>query len=108
VEQMSTMGFLMDSFLAFCPLVFTHRGFFDAGASGSLDFALRFFERSDKVDFNKWHLREVVTVAGAEGRTYSEARMWDESGKMIASMTQQCILRPPLQKPNGGDASSKL
>jgi len=57
-----------------------------------LDFALRVF--SNDVDFSAWHFKEMKTSVGAEGRTYSEARMWDENGSMVASMTQQSILRP--------------
>lgn len=93
-EHVGAIAFLMDAFLSFSPLVFTHRTFFDAGASGSLDFAFRIFERDDKIDFTKWHVREVVTVAGGEGRTYSEARLWNDEGKLICGMTQQSILRP--------------
>ncbi|KAF2102155.1 hypothetical protein NA57DRAFT_64730 [Rhizodiscina lignyota] len=93
-EHVGAVAFLMDCFLAFSPLVFTHRSFFDAAAVGSIDFAFRLFERNDKIDFSQWHLREVVTVAAAEGRTYSEARLWNEDGKIIANMTQQSILRP--------------
>jgi acyl-CoA thioesterase len=33
-------------------------------------------------------------VAGGEGRTYSEARIWDQTGRMVANLTQQSILRP--------------
>ncbi|KAF2193325.1 hypothetical protein K469DRAFT_734765 [Zopfia rhizophila CBS 207.26] len=44
------------------------------------------------------YLREVRTKIGAEGRTYSETRLWDERGACVASMTQQSIPRPKAEK----------
>ncbi|KAK1764294.1 acylthioesterase ii [Phialemonium atrogriseum] len=86
------LAFVMDGALSFMPL--THSGMFvdDVAACSSLDFALRFF--TGDVDLNNWHLRELKTVAGGEGRTYTESRLWDQSGTLVASMTQQSILRP--------------
>ena len=91
-DHFAGLGFLMDGELSFIPL--THSGMFldDAGACSTLDFALRFF--TTKPNLNNWHLRELKTATGGGGRTYSESRLWDLSGKMIASMTQQSILRP--------------
>jgi hypothetical protein len=38
---------------------------------------------------------EGLNASAADvGRTYSESRLWNQSGAMVASMTQQCILRP--------------
>lgn len=91
-ENMSALAFMMDAALAFVPLAHDHSFFTEAGACSTLDFAFRVFVNDLKV--NDWHLREMKTIAGGEGRTYNEARLWDERGKMVASMTQQCILRP--------------
>jgi len=90
-ERMAVMAFLMDGAISFAPLSHDRKFFDDAGACSSLDFALRFF-RPD-VELEGWHLRELRTVAGDAGRTYSESRLWDEEGRMVCSMTQQCILR---------------
>lgn len=46
------------------------------------------------VDLSGWHLRERNTLAAAVGRQYSESRMWDQQGNLVASMTQQLTLRP--------------
>jgi acyl-CoA thioesterase len=46
------------------------------------------------VDLDKWHLRELKTNVGGGGRTYGESWVWDESGRAVACMTQQSILRP--------------
>ncbi|KAJ9657102.1 hypothetical protein H2201_008310 [Coniosporium apollinis] len=92
-EQLSALAFLMDCALSFVPLAHSHQFLEDAGACSSLDFALRVFV-SD-LDLNDWHLREMKTVTGDEGRTYSESRLWDRKGRMVASMTQQSILRLP-------------
>jgi acyl-CoA thioesterase II len=95
-DQISALAFYMDGALSFIPLSYNHMFLQDAGACSSLDFALRIF--SNTVDLNDWHLKEMKTHNGAEGRTYSEAQIWDQKGHMIASMTQQCVLRPPAKK----------
>jgi acyl-CoA thioesterase II len=91
-DRYSGLGFIMDGGLSFLPL--SHNGQFldDVGACSSLDFALRFF--TNNFDLNNWHMREMKTVTGGDGRTYSESRLWDQSGTMIANMTQQSIMRP--------------
>ena len=95
-EQLSALAFAMDGAVSFNPLSHDHMFVQDAGANSSLDFALRVFV--NEVDFNAWSLRELRTITGGEGRTYSEGRLWDQSGKMVASMTQQCIMRPKKAK----------
>jgi len=92
VQQFPTLAFAMDAAISFVPLTHSHKFLDDAAACSSLDFALRIF--SNDVNLNDWHLREQATVTGAEGRTYTEARLWDRDGNMVASMTQQCIMRP--------------
>ncbi|KAF2433034.1 acyl-CoA thioesterase II [Tothia fuscella] len=95
-EQIASLAFYMDGAISFMPLSFSHKFLQDAGACSSLDFALRIF--TNKLDINQWHIKEMKTIVGAEGRTYGEARLWDEKGSMVASMTQQCILRTPTAK----------
>lgn len=91
-DQYAGLAFMLDAYLSFLPL--THSGMFleDAAACASLDFAMRIF--SSDWNLNDWNLRELKTIAGDDGRTYSEARVWDKSGKLVANMTQQSILRP--------------
>lgn len=91
-ENVSSLSFYMDGALSFIPLSFNHLFLQDAAACSSLDFALRIF--SNRVDFNQWHVKEMKTITGAEGRTYSEGQLWDRGGNMVASMTQQSVLRP--------------
>ncbi|KAL5416237.1 hypothetical protein PMIN03_002274 [Paraphaeosphaeria minitans] len=91
-EQMAALGFIMDAALSFIPLTHSSMSLRDATACSSLDFALRIFAYD--IDINDWHFREFKTVVGGEGRTYSESRLWNEAGKMVANMTQQSILRP--------------
>lgn len=95
-ENLCAMSYLMDGMVSFVPLTHSHRALSDAGSCSSLDFALRVF--SNDVSLDKWHLRELKTVRGGNGRTYSEGRIWDEDGNMIANMTQQSILRPVAVK----------
>ena len=93
----------MDYALSVVPLAFGSMCLDDAGACSSLDFALRVF--SNRVDMNEWHLRQMKTSVGAEGRTYSEGLLWDRERRCVASMTQQCILRV---KPGGIVRTEKL
>jgi len=91
-DQAAGLGFIMDGALSFVPLTHSTMSLADAGACSSLDFALRLFVND--VDINEWHFREYRTVTGGNGRTYSESRLWDAKGRMVANMTQQSILRP--------------
>ncbi|WAO91658.1 Hypothetical protein NCS54_00913800 [Fusarium falciforme] len=95
-EQVAGVGFLLDGSLSFTPLAHSSMPLEAAGACSSLDFALRIFV--NEVDLNEWNFKEIKTIAGGDGRAYSEARLWDNEGRMIANMTQQCILRP--KRPN--------
>ena len=95
-EQMGSLGFILDGHLSFLPLTQNHLFLDDAGACSSLDFALRIF--TPNVKLSEWHLRELLSHSSANGRTYSESRVWAEDGTMVASMSQQSILRVPNQK----------
>lgn len=95
-DQVAGVGFLLDGSLSFTPLAHSSMSLDAAGACSSPDFALRVFV--NEVDLNEWNYREIKTVTGGDGRTYSEARLWDKEGRMVANMTQQCILRP--NRPN--------
>lgn len=95
-DSLSALFYLLDGAISFVPLTHSHLALSDAGACSSLDFALRVFSNDVKLD--QWHLRELKTITGGNGRTYSESRLWDEDGNMVASMTQQCIMRPPPTK----------
>lgn len=97
-EQLAALAFNMDSGLTFLPLIHDHKFLDDVGDCSSLDFAFRIF--SSDVDLNQWHLKERRTIAGGGGRTFSEARLFDESGKLVAIESQQSILRPLPTKPN--------
>jgi acyl-CoA thioesterase II len=96
-ENISALAFQMDAALSFIPLSFSHMFLDDVAACSTLDFALRVF--SNKVDLNEWHLKEMKTINGAEGRTFGEAHLWDLKGNLVASMTQQSIMRPHKPKP---------
>lgn len=93
------LAFLMDMGTSTIALTHTRRSVEEVKAQSSLDFALRIF--TNDLDLNAWSLREFSTITGGDGRTYTEGQLWDSRGKMLCSMTQQCILRP---KPADGDA----
>lgn len=91
-EKMSALAFELDGALSFTPMAHSGLWFEDVGVASTLDFAMRLFVPD--VDLSGWHLRERNTLAAAVGRQYSESRMWDQQGNLVASMTQQSILRP--------------
>lgn len=88
----ASLALAVDAAIAFVPLAHSHHFLPDVAACSSLDFALRF--HTDVLDMAKWHLREMRTVVGDYGRTFNEAKVWDESGRLVAIMNQQNILRP--------------
>jgi acyl-CoA thioesterase len=99
MENVACLAFLMDGAIAFAPLSFSGMFLDDSAATSSLEFSLRLFRRGSELDLGgKWWLREIGTVVGAEGRTYSEGRLFDEGGVCVASMTQQSICRPKGKK----------
>lgn len=91
-ERMAAASFALDGALSFMPLIHSHLSLEDAGACSTLDFALRIFVPD--IDMSSWHLRERMTTAASYGRNYTEGRLWDEKGTLVASMTQQSITRP--------------
>lgn len=97
-SRFGNVGFMMDAGLSFLPLVHEHLFFDDVGACSTLEFAIRIWDHSP--DLTKWHLRERKTINANGGLTYSEGRLWSQDRKMlVASMTQQCILRPKPDAP---------
>ena len=89
-EHTAALAFVMDMGM----LALTGRSMDEVRSQSSLEFALRVF--TNDLNLNAWCLRELSTVAGGDGRTYNEAQVWDERGKMLCNMTQQCLLRPKL------------
>ncbi|CRG92047.1 hypothetical protein PISL3812_09102 [Talaromyces islandicus] len=91
-ENMSALAFYMDRGLAYIPA--NHNGYelSEASACATLDFSLRIF--THKLNLEDWHTVEQQTIAAENARAFSEARIWNDSGHLIASMTQQTILRP--------------
>ncbi len=95
-QHASALAFVMDMGTSFIALTHTGHALDEVAAQSSLDFSLRIF--TNDLDLNAWSLREISTITGGDGRTYAEAQLWDSRGKMLCSMTQQCILRPKLAK----------
>ncbi|KAE8153806.1 thioesterase-like superfamily-domain-containing protein [Aspergillus avenaceus] len=91
-DQVSALAFYMDKGLAYIPA--NHSGYqlTDASACASLDFSLRLF--THEIDLRKWHLTEATTSVAGNARAFSEGRVWDGNGRLLASMTQQTLLRP--------------
>ncbi|CAK7207752.1 hypothetical protein SEUCBS139899_010565 [Sporothrix eucalyptigena] len=95
--QVAALAFIMDTSLSFLPLTHSNKFWDAAGLCSSLDFALRVFVPD--VDLHGWHVKQSMSKAAGAGRTYSENLLWDQQGRLVASMTQQSILRsPPAEK----------
>ena len=95
-QHASALAFVMDMGTSFIALTHTGHALDEVAAQSSLDFSMRVF--TNDLDLNAWSLREISTITGGDGRTYTEAQLWDSRGKMLCSMTQQSILRPKLAK----------
>ncbi|GKU06340.1 acyl- thioesterase [Fusarium langsethiae] len=91
VDNMSALAFLMDGALSFLPLTHNHMWFDDTAACSTLDFALRIFV--PEIKMNEWCLKERKTSRGGGNRTYAEGKLFDKYGNLIASNTQQSIMR---------------
>ncbi|KAL4899113.1 hypothetical protein BDW74DRAFT_184115 [Aspergillus multicolor] len=106
-DHYAALAWILDAYLTFTPL--THSGMFldDVSACATLDFAVRIF--SDEFDLSQWMLRELKTVAGGGGRTFTESRVWNEGGRLVACMSQQSILRPKYkERGKGGKEKASL
>ena len=103
---MAALGFLLDAGLSFLPLSHSNLFLDDAGPCSSLDFALRVF--ADDVDMNQWHLVERRSLCGSLGLTHTIANMFGESGRLVAQMSQQSILRPKPAEQEKGERKEKL
>lgn len=93
-QHTSALAFVADMGNSFLPLVHNGQSLDDVAAQSSLDFALRVF--TNDVDLNAWSFREMSTITGGDGRTYTEAQVWDSRGRMLCNMTEQSILRPKV------------
>lgn len=102
-EKAAALLFLLDGGVPFVALTHNYLWYSDSGPCNTLEFALRLFE--PVVDINQWHVRERKTVVAGHGRSYNEARLFNQAGVLTASMTQQCILRP---KPESNKGKSSL
>ena len=91
-EQVSALAFYADKGLAYIPAM--HKGYDlrQASACATLEFSLRIFVHD--LNLANWHLAEQKSFAAGNARAFSEGRIWNEDGHLVASMTQQTILRP--------------
>lgn len=98
-EHIAALAFAMDGGISFVPLQHDHRDLRDVGSWSTLDFALRVFLPEVKID--SWLQRERRTIAAHGAKTYSELRVWNESGSMVVVMTQVSITRPSKRVSKG-------
>jgi acyl-CoA thioesterase II len=92
IAQLGVLTFAADLATSFIPLMNDGRWLGDTSACSSLDFALRIF--ANEFDISKFHLRELTSTVGGDGRVFTFERFWNADGHMLAEMSQQCILRP--------------
>ena len=108
MSHLCAMAFAMDGALAFAPMSLSNEQLLKAGAASTLDFAQRY--HTDVIDVNKWMLREIQSVTAGWQRTFSEAQVFDQDGELVASCSQQCVLRaaPGVLDDDDDEPKSKL
>lgn len=71
-------------------------------STGVLSHALVFH---DDIDANEWHLLDHESVFAGGGRCYGRANVFTEDGRLVASFTQEALLReiPASKRPASGE-----
>lgn len=92
IAHAASMAFALDGAMPFIPLGLAKKNLIEASAASTLEFATRF--NSDILDMNQYHLREIKPIHAGWGRTYNEARLFDTRGRLVATCTQQGVLKP--------------
>ena len=64
---------------------------FDQVQGASLDHAIWFHA---PIDMSEWHLYENVSTWAGDARGYVRGSFYTESGRLVASTTQECLIRP--------------
>ncbi|OJJ08588.1 hypothetical protein ASPVEDRAFT_66499 [Aspergillus versicolor CBS 583.65] len=95
-DQVAALAFYMDRGLAYIPANHAGRSLFDASACATLDFALRV--ATHRFDLGEWHTSEKRTCRAGNARALSEGGVFG-GGRLLASMTQETILRPKREGP---------
>lgn len=92
IAHVATIAFALDGALSFAPLSLAKQSFLSASAASTLEFATRF--HTDVLDINQYLLREIQPIHAGWQRTFSEARLFDTTGRLVASCSQQGVMRP--------------
>ncbi|WFD37167.1 uncharacterized protein MJAP1_000109 [Malassezia japonica] len=92
MAHLCALAFAMDGAIAFAPMSLNNESLLNASIASTLDFAQRY--HTDNIDMNKFSMREIQTLAGGWQRHYTEARAYSDSGELLVTCTQQCVLRP--------------
>lgn len=101
--KVAAMVFQMDMPSSVVPIVHSERGEEDEDVFGaSVEFSIRFFR--NEVFPEQWHLKEAKSTVAAEGRTFGETYVWDDQGRTIAHMSQQCVARKGKSDAKGKSA----
>ncbi|OQE23175.1 hypothetical protein PENSTE_c009G01155 [Penicillium steckii] len=93
-DRIAALAFYMDRGLAYIPA--NHSGYtLDmASACATLDFSLRFL--THEINLRDWNVSERQTCGARNARAFSEGRVFNAEGELLASMTQKTILRPKI------------
>ena len=76
-------------------------GFVPHSSSASLDHSIH-FHRPFRVD--DWLLTHVETTVSDGARGLARAEIFDRSGRLVVSLTQEVLVRPMVQAPDGGQS----
>ncbi|CAD6967404.1 unnamed protein product [Tilletia controversa] len=86
-------AFALDQLIPITPVVVTKTQRREAAPDFSLDFSIR-FHREDGLDVNRWTLRQMKSLTAADGRSFNQVVLWDEDGRILATISQQGHLVP--------------
>lgn len=100
--QFAAMAYQMDMPSSVVPIIHSETGHDSDVFGASVEFSLRFFRNN--VHSEKWHLKEAKSTVAAEGRTFGETYVWDDQGRTVAHMSQQCVAK----RRQGSTMSAKL
>ena len=106
IAHCAVLSFALDGLIPFAPLSLAKKKMTDASAASTLEFAVRF--HTDVLNVNAWHLREIKPVSAGWSRTFGEALIFLEDGTLVATASQQSVLRPVDPNTEATNMNAKL
>ncbi|KAK0545812.1 hypothetical protein OC845_004909 [Tilletia horrida] len=91
--QYVCLAFMLDTILPRALMAVAKVPLFSEETAVTLDFCMR-FHRDHGLDATKWLLRETHSTVAASGRSLNVGTLWDEEGRIVATISEQCLNTP--------------